>query len=168
VATHSAASRAAGLARRGAAAALVFWSALAHGAGVEPRAFDSPEQESRYRGLIAELRCLVCQNQSLAESDADLAKDLREQTYQMVREGRSNEEVVDFMVGRYGDFVLYRPPVRTTTALLWFGPMLLVATGALIVVWQIRRRARLRADGALSPEEERRARELLTSAQDKS
>lgn len=134
----------------------------ARAAGVEPRPFDSPEQEARYRGLIAELRCLVCQNQSLAESDADLAKDLREQTYTMVREGRGDREIIDYMVGRYGDFVLYRPPVRPTTALLWFGPAALVLVGSVVVALQVRRRRRLgRLESELSEEEERRARALL-------
>jgi len=145
------------------AVSLAFWVAAAGAAGVEPRPFASPEEEARYRGLIAELRCLVCQNQSLAESDADLAKDLRQETYEMVRAGRPSAEIVDFMVGRYGDFVLYRPPVRTTTALLWFGPLLLVAIGAFIVLFQVRRRARLRVASVLSAEDERRARELLAS-----
>ncbi len=131
-------------------------------AGVEPRAFDGVEQEARYRGLIAELRCLVCQNQSLAESDADLARDLRDQTYTMIREGRSDREIVDFMVGRYGEFVLYRPPVTTTTALLWFGPALLVTLGAVIVVLQVRRRGRRPDAAALTADEEKQARELLS------
>lgn len=131
-------------------------------AGVEPRAFDSVEQEARYRGLIAELRCLVCQNQSLAESDADLARDLRDQTYTMIREGRSDREVVDFMVGRYGEFVLYRPPVTITTALLWFGPALLVTLGAVIVVIQVRRRGRRPGVVGLTADEEKQARELLS------
>jgi cytochrome c-type biogenesis protein CcmH len=144
-------------------AALLLSVALGVGAaGVEPRPFDSPEQEARYRGLIAELRCLVCQNQSLAESDADLARDLRDQTYGMIREGRSDREIVDFMVGRYGEFVLYRPPVTTTTALLWFGPALLVTLGAVIVVLQVRRRGRRQDAAALTAEEERQARELLS------
>jgi cytochrome c-type biogenesis protein CcmH len=137
------------------------WALAAGAAGVEPRPFEHPAEESRYRGLIEELRCLVCQNQSLAESDADLAKDLRDQTYQMVREGRSDAEIVDFMVARYGDFVLYRPPVRPTTALLWFGPVLLAVAGALIVLVKVRRRAHRPAAAALSPDQERRAQDLL-------
>lgn len=141
---------------------LLTLSLTAFAAGVEPRPFDNPEQEARYKGLIAELRCLVCQNQSLAESDADLARDLRDQTYAMIRDGRSDREIVDFMVGRYGDFVLYRPPVTTTTALLWFGPALLVSLGAIIVVLQVRRRGRRPEAAALTADEARRARELLS------
>ena len=150
-----------------AALCLGLGSLVAVAAGVEPRPFDDPAQEVRYRSLIAELRCLVCQNQSLAESDAELAKDLRDQTYQMVREGRSNQDVVAFMVGRYGDFVLYRPPVRSTTALLWFGPLLLVTLGAAVVFMQVRRRARRRVELPLSPEDEKRVRTLLADPADK-
>ena len=113
---------------------LLSFSLVAIAAGVEPRAFDRPEQEARYRALIAELRCLVCQNQTLAESDAELARDLRDQTYEMIQAGRSDDEIVEFMVGRYGDFVLYRPPVTVTTALLWFGPAVLVTLGAVLAL----------------------------------
>jgi cytochrome c-type biogenesis protein CcmH len=148
-------------------AGLLGWGAAAGGAGVEPRAFGGPEEEARYRGLIAELRCLVCQNQSLAESDADLARDLRDETYEMLRAGKTDQEIVDFMVGRYGDFVLYRPPVRTTTALLWFGPALLVAAGAVLMLVQVRRKARQPEAADLSVEDEHRARELLAGGGEK-
>ena len=151
-----------------AAMVLAGWALLATAAGVEPRPFDSPEQEGRYRALIAELRCLVCQNQNLADSDADLARDLRDQTYHMIRDGRSDDEVIAFMVGRYGDFVLYRPPVRPATALLWFGPAVLVLAGAVVVLLQVRRRARRRAPEVLSSDEEQRARDLLSGAAPKS
>jgi len=141
---------------------LLSFSLVAIAAGVEPRAFDRPEQEARYRALIAELRCLVCQNQNLAESDAELARDLRDQTYEMIRAGRSDDEIVEFMVGRYGDFVLYRPPVTVTTALLWFGPAVLVTLGAVLALLYVRRRAGRTTGATLSEDEEKKARALLS------
>ncbi len=92
-----------------------------------PFAFRDATQEQRYHRLTAELRCMVCQNQSLADSHADLAQDMRNEVFRMLDAGRSDEQIVDFLVQRYGDFVLYRPPVSATTSLLWFGPMLLLA-----------------------------------------
>ncbi|MCE3264551.1 MAG: cytochrome c-type biosis protein CcmH [Pseudoduganella sp.] len=85
--------------------------------------------DARTMALAGELRCLVCQNQSLADSHAPLALDLREQIHQQLAQGRSEEQVVEFMVQRYGDFVLYEPPLNATTAMLWFGPVLLLAAG---------------------------------------
>ncbi|WP_426323244.1 cytochrome c-type biogenesis protein [Pseudoduganella sp. R-43] len=87
--------------------------------------------DARTMALAEELRCLVCQNQSLADSHAPLALDLRQQIHQQLAQGRSEQQVVDFMVQRYGDFVLYEPPLNASTALLWFGPMLLLAAGFL-------------------------------------
>ncbi|MDH5436877.1 MAG: cytochrome c-type biogenesis protein CcmH, partial [Gammaproteobacteria bacterium] len=89
-----------------------------------------PAEEQRYRNLIGELRCLVCQNQSLADSDAELAVDMRNEVHKKISAGKSNDEIIDFLVERYGDFVRYRPPVKATTFLLWFGPFLLLALGA--------------------------------------
>lgn len=103
---------------------------------IEAYQFDSPEMEADYNQLIDELRCLVCQNQNLSGSDADLARDLRRETYQMLQQGKSQQEVVDFMVARYGDFVLYRPQFQSNTYLLWLGPfLLLVLVLYLVVRW---------------------------------
>jgi cytochrome c-type biogenesis protein CcmH len=111
------------------------WIAPA-GAAIEAYQFDSPEMEADYNQLIDELRCLVCQNQNLSGSDADLARDLRRETYQMLQQGKSQQEVVDFMVARYGDFVLYRPQFKSNTYLLWLGPfLLLVLVLYLVVRW---------------------------------
>ncbi len=93
---------------------------------VDTEAFDDPLLGERYRDLIEELRCLVCQNQSLADSDAELAQDLRQQVKTMLRQRASNEQIKQFMVDRYGDFVLYRPPMNPVTWLLWGGPFLLL------------------------------------------
>ena len=130
-----------------AAAMLAGIGALANGAAhaasvFEPRGFTSPEHEERYHALIDELRCLVCQNQTIADSNADLASDLRREVYRMVEEGQSAEEIAGFMVARYGDFVLYRPPLQGGTVLLWAGPFLLVALGLAVLAVHLRRRRR--------------------------
>lgn len=127
---------------------------------IEAYPFDNPEEEARYKNLIQELRCLVCQNQNLADSNAELAQDMRLRTYEMVRAGKSEEEIAAFMVERYGDFVLYRPPLKGSTLLLWIGPFLILGAGVMILVIFIRRRNR-EAVVPLSSEEHERARRLL-------
>ncbi len=107
-------------------------------AAIEAYQFDSPEMEADYYQLINELRCLVCQNQNLAGSNADLARDLRRETYEMLQQGKSQQEVVDFMVARYGDFVLYRPQFKSSTYLLWLGPFLLLLLVLYLVVRRLR------------------------------
>jgi cytochrome c-type biogenesis protein CcmH len=96
--------------------------------------------------IAAELRCLVCQNQTIADSNAPLAVDLRQQVREMIRRGDSDRQIVDYMTARYGDFVLYRPPFKGSTALLWFGPAALLAGGLAVLVVVLRRRNRLGAD----------------------
>lgn len=98
--------------------------------------------EARYQALIAELRCLVCQNQSIAESNAPLAEDLRTQVRAQIAEGRSDAQIVEFLTARYGDYVLYRPPFKLRTGLLWLGPFLLLAAAALTAVFFVRRSRR--------------------------
>jgi cytochrome c-type biogenesis protein CcmH len=98
-----------------------------------PMEFDDPATELRFKKLTEELRCLVCQNQSLADSHAELAQDLRNEVYRMVNAGDSNKEIIDYMVTRYGDFVLYRPPVKNTTYFLWFGPFLILLIAIIII-----------------------------------
>jgi cytochrome c-type biogenesis protein CcmH len=107
---------------------------------IETYQFDTPVQEARYKHLIDELRCLVCQNQNLADSDAELAQDLRRKTYEMLKAGKSDREILDYMVERYGDFVLYRPPLKGTTVALWVGPFLILAVGVLVLLRVISRR----------------------------
>ena len=109
-------------------------------AAIETYTFDTPAQEETYKHLVDELRCLVCQNQNLADSNADLAKDLRRKTYEMVKAGKSDDEIVGYMVQRYGDFVLYRPPLKGTTIALWAGPFLILAIGVAVLIRVIRRR----------------------------
>ena len=103
-----------------------------------PFTFSDPSLAARYDRLTAELRCLVCQNQSLADSHADLAQDLRDEVYRLLNEGKDDDAIVAFLVDRYGDFVLYRPPVSGITSLLWFGPALLLV-GAGAVWWRLGR-----------------------------
>jgi cytochrome c-type biogenesis protein CcmH len=110
--------------------------------------------------LSNELRCLVCQNQTIADSNAPLAEDLRNQVREKMRQGASDSEIVDFMVARYGDFVLYRPPFKATTFLLWFGPLLLLLAGALVLLRRLLRR-RPEQDLDMTAAERRRAAELL-------
>jgi cytochrome c-type biogenesis protein CcmH len=104
-----------------------------------------PAVERRLKALSEELRCLVCQNQTLADSHADLAIDLRNQVEDQIRAGKSDEEIKAYLVARYGDFVLYRPPVQSNTQLLWFGPFALLALGA-GVWWLVSRRSRRAAE----------------------
>jgi cytochrome c-type biogenesis protein CcmH/NrfF len=122
-------------------------------------AAEDPALEQRVQGLAHELRCLVCQNQSLAESNAPLALDLRNQIREQLAKGASEREVVDFMVARYGDFVLYRPPLKASTVALWAGPFVLLVAGALLL-W--RRLARRRVPAPqLSDAQRSRAAKLL-------
>lgn len=118
-------------------------SAGAFASAIEPLPFRSEVEEVRFKALAEEIRCTVCQNQSLADSDAQLAQDLRQELFLMIQDGRSDQEIRNFMVERYGDFVLYRPPLASHTVLLWGGPGLLLVIG-LIASWQvIRQRRRL-------------------------
>ena len=115
-----------------------------------PLQFENRLEETRFRALTDELRCVMCQNQSLADSDAQIAVDLRREILQMIRDGRSDAEIREFLVARYGEFVLYRPGISPATLLLWFGPLLVLAGGG-VVLWRIAR-ARSR-DAAPSTDE---------------
>ena len=113
---------------------LLMFSLGAVAAPIETFKFDSDKTEKIFHKLSEELRCLVCQNQNIAESNADLAKDLRLEIYTMLTEGKTEEEIVDFMVQRYGDYVLYRPPFKPMTWLLWFGPVIVFIFGLIYAV----------------------------------
>jgi cytochrome c-type biogenesis protein CcmH len=126
---------------------------------------DDPELEKRVMALSQQLRCLVCQNETLADSQADLAADLRRQIREQMRAGKSDKEIVAFLTERYGDFVLYQPPVKPRTYLLWFGPFILLGAGFLALYRFLRRRQELITDQPLSPEEHRRAEELLRESE---
>lgn len=126
---------------------------------------DDEVVEKRLIAIAEELRCLVCQNESLAGSRADLAEDLRREVRKLIKEGKSDQEVRDFLVSRYGDFVLYRPPVKPTTWLLWAGPFVLMIAGIAALVAYLRRRGREVKDTTLSDEERRRAEALLKESE---
>ncbi|MCB1763490.1 MAG: cytochrome c-type biogenesis protein CcmH [Gammaproteobacteria bacterium] len=133
-------------------------------ARVEVYQFDDPAKEARYKRLIEELRCLVCQNQNLADSNAELAEDMRRITYEMIVRGETDEQVITFMVERYGEFVLYRPPFQRSTLMLWFGPFIILGITVLILLLFIRRRAAERAESLTAADHER-ARKLLDDQQ---
>jgi cytochrome c-type biogenesis protein CcmH len=118
------------------------------------------ELEERYHTLVTELRCLVCQNQTIADSNADLAKDLRREVRDMLLADKTDDEIKEFMLERYGDFVLYKPPVKTSTVPLWIGPFVLLAIGLVVVAVMVRRRSH-QAQPQMNSEDAERARKLL-------
>lgn len=121
-----------------------------------------PVAEKRLQKLSEELRCLVCQNQTIADSNAELAQDLRREVRTMIKDGKTDKEIVDFMVVRYGDFVLYRPPVKGITLLLWGGPIALLLIGLFVLQRYVRQRAtRIDQEKPLSTDEASRAEALL-------
>ncbi len=139
---------------------------LAH-SSTEPTMLD-PVSQKRLVDLSAQLRCLVCQNQSIAESNAELAVDLRNQINEQIKLGRSDKEIVDFMVTRYGDFVLYRPPFKATTALLWIGPIALLLLAVLVFYRTlVSRRARVDERPLTDAERAEAQRMLASTAQNK-
>ncbi len=130
---------------------------------VDTEASEDPMLGERYRDLIAELRCLVCQNQSLADSDAELAQDLREKVKTMLREQASDDEIKQFMVDRYGDFVLYRPPVNPVTWLLWGGPFVLLLAALYLLVRFIKSAPAAGAKDGFDPSQREQLSKLLDS-----
>ncbi len=122
--------------------------------------------ETRIRQLEEKLRCLVCQNQSLADSNAELAGDLRKQVREQVAAGKSDDQIIDYLVQRYGDFVRYDPPFKATTALLWVGPFALLAIGAGILVLVLRRRRAAPEEAGLAPDEKRLVERVLGPERD--
>ena len=128
---------------------------------------ENPQAEARLKALAVELRCLVCQNQTLADSNAPLAEDLRREVREMIAKDMSDKDIIDFLVTRYGDFVLYRPPLKPTTMLLWLGPFLLLIGGGTALVLALRRRQQKLADVSLSEAEHTRVAELLSEGVDR-
>lgn len=139
--------------------------ALGLALGLPALAQQAPE-ETRLRLLEEKLRCLVCQNQSLADSPAGLADDLRRTLREQVKSGRSDEEILEFMVARYGDFVLYEPPFKATTALLWVGPFVLLVLALVTVAAMARRRRNAAAEADLGAEERRLVAQALGTEKD--
>jgi cytochrome c-type biogenesis protein CcmH len=149
-------------------AALLLLAAPAWGKEAAPLG-DDPAIEARMMAMANELRCLVCQNQTLADSHADLAEDLRQEIREMMGRGMTDAQIRDYLVDRYGDFVLYRPPWKMTTALLWAGPLLLVVIRGAVLAVSLRRRRReaLEDDAPLTDEERARVRRILADAEGK-
>jgi len=134
-------------------------------ADIDAYPFDSLAQEQRFRALVEEFRCPKCQNQNLADSNAPLAKDLRQIIYSKVKANESDQAIASFLQDRYGDFVLYRPPVKSSTLLLWFGPVLALLTAITVLIWRWRRRAVV-LPTALSDAEQARLQALLQEGAD--
>src|SRR2546428_3757250 len=130
----------------------------------EAKSAEDPQIEQRMRALTEQLRCLVCQNETLADSHADLAEDLRKEIREQMRAGKSDEEIIAFLTQRYGDFVLYKPPVKSTTYLLWFGPFVLLFAGTGVLYRYLKKRRELIDEKPLTADERKRAEEILRNA----
>ena len=128
-----------------------------------PEEFKSPEEKQRFRNLIEDLRCTVCQNQNLADSNASLARDLRHQVLDQIQTGKNDKEVIDYLVARYGDFVLYKPPFKSTTYVLWIGPFVFFIIAVTILFVLIRRRNQVKTT-SLSKEEAEKLQDALRHA----
>ena len=140
---------------------LLFASAQAS-ARISAYEFDNADQESIYNELVDELRCLVCQNQTIADSNAELAQDMKRKTHELVMQGKTKKEISDFMVQRYGNFVQYKPPVDSTTYLLWSGPFIIMFIGLFFLIKIIRNRKVAKPE-ALSQDDKSRAADLLNT-----
>ncbi|KRW59494.1 cytochrome c-type biogenesis protein [Pseudomonas sp. TTU2014-080ASC] len=139
-------------------------------AAIDTYEFANEAERQRYRNLVEELRCPKCQNQNIADSDAPIAMDLRAQIFRMLEEGKSNDQIIDYLVSRYGDFVLYNPPVTSRTLLLWYGPAGLLVGGFILLGVILVRRRRVSSEGSasgLSADEQQRLSALLNSPLDK-
>ena len=121
---------------------LLLLTSVSFAQAIDPLPFKDHAQEIRFQALTRELRCLVCQNENLADSNADLARDLRHEVFDLMQQGKSDDEIKQYLVDRYSDFVLYDPPVKSSTVLLWFGPLAILLAGAVVVVVTVRRRGR--------------------------
>lgn len=149
----------------------LFLPVIAWGA-IDTYEFKDEESRQRFHQLAYELRCPKCQNQNLSDSNSPIAADLRRELYRMIQEGNDNAQIVDFMVARYGDFVLYRPPVNQMTYLLWYGPFGLVAIGLIVVFFVSRKKRKISESGEdlsaqLSNDESERLSSILEQEKDK-
>ncbi len=132
---------------------------------LEGYTFEDPGKAEEFRAIIEEMRCLVCQNESLAGSNAELAADLRNEIYEMMKSGQGKEDIINFMVARYGDFVLYNPPLKPNTYPIWFGPLIVFILGGFVLIRILRRKSATR-ETELSVEEEQRLNRLLNQTTD--
>jgi cytochrome c-type biogenesis protein CcmH len=122
--------------------AFLTFASVTHAQAIEPMPFANHAQEVRFQQLTAQLRCPMCQNETLADSNAPIARDLRNQIFQLMQHGQSDEQIKQYLVARYSDYVLYDPPLKLGTMLLWFGPLLILLGGAGVVLMAIRKRSR--------------------------
>jgi len=141
---------------------LISFAGLGHAKEAQPN--EDPQIEQRMKNLTEQLRCLVCQNETLADSRADLAEDLRKEIREQIKSGKSDQEIIAFLRQRYGDFVLYKPPVKSTTYLLWFGPFALLIVGTFVLFRFLQRRREMIQEQPLTADERKRAEEILKSA----
>ncbi len=128
--------------------------------------FDNATQQAEYENITSELRCLVCQNQTIADSNAELAADLRKQVYEMLQQGRSQDEILRFMTDRYGDFVLYNPPFKTKTGVLWLGPIVFLIVGLASVGLVIRHKRKNKLEQTVASTDLAKIRQLLDEGED--
>ena len=140
---------------------LVLMSLAAPALAKDAKPVEDPQIEQRMQALTQQLRCLVCQNETLADSHADLAEDLRKEIREQMKAGKSDREIIAFLTQRYGDFVLYKPPVKATTYLLWFGPFVFLLGGTLLLYRYVKHRREVIQDQPLTAAEHKRAEELL-------
>lgn len=138
---------------------------LLNAAEVDTHTFENEVMQKRYNALVKELRCPKCQNQNLADSNSPIASDLRQEVFELLQARKSDIEIVDFMVKRYGDFVLYRPRVSGLTYLLWYGPAILLLIGVIVVIMVLRKKATVQGDqkAALSPEQKDQLKQILNA-----
>ena len=122
--------------------ALLAFAGVTHAQAIEPMPFANHAQELRFQHLTQQLRCPMCQNETLADSNAPIARDLRNQIFQLMQQGKSDDEIKQYLVARYSDYVLYDPPLKPGTWLLWFGPLLILCAGSGVVLVAIRKRSR--------------------------
>ncbi|WP_415897504.1 cytochrome c-type biogenesis protein CcmH [Neptuniibacter sp. QD72_48] len=154
-------------------ALLLFSLPMSLWAAIDTYEFKDEETRERFRQLTFELRCPKCQNQNLQDSNSPIASDLRNEVYKMLQEGNDNDEIVGFMVARYGDFVLYRPPVNKATYVLWYGPFVLAVIGIIVMVFLSRKRKKKvddkgqDLDSSLSGDEAQRLKDILDKGKDK-
>ena len=144
---------------------LLAFSLQSH-AAIELHSFDNDLQRQRYQSFIEEMRCPKCQNQNLAGSDSPISADLRRELYEMIKDGKSDKEIVDYMVTRYGEFILYRPRVEPVTYVLWAAPVVLLITGLVVVLLIVRKRRRAvlqQSSSSLTADEQARLTALLSS-----
>ena len=145
--------------------ASLFVSNITYASPVETFEFQDEVTKIRFQALSKELRCPKCQNQNLADSNSPIAEDLRRELYELLQQGKADSEIVDFMVSRYGEFVLYRPRVSSLTYVLWFGPALLILIGIIVVIIILRKKPATKENLALDSQQQEKLKQLLQAEQ---